>query len=482
MNIIGRKNEIERLKRYEQSKEAELIAVYGRRRVGKTFLIKEYFKDRFFFYFTGVANEDTGTHLERFGKSLREYGFRNAATPPTWMDAFDCLRDFIEKAGTEKRKVIFFDEVPWMDTAKSKFISAIEYFWNSFASGRNDILFIVCGSAASWITNKLFRSRGGLYNRITGRIPLQAFSLSECEAFMAANGIGMSRYDITEYYMIFGGVPYYLRYLDGRFSLAQNIDRLLFYENAPLKDEFEGLLASLFKHPGNYEEVVFALGNKARGLNRDEIVSSVKISDGGTLSKVLEDLELSGFIRKYSAFPGKGKGSLYQLTDPFTLFHISQQRGKRNTDEHYWTNLRETPKLNAWRGYAFEQVCFNHMDRIREALGISGILTSYSSWRSREGSPGAQIDLVIDRGDNLINLCEIKFSKYEYEITRAMEDNLRNKLQVFASETKTKKTVHFTLISTYGMKRGKHSGIIQSEVTMDDLFGVPAPSAAPAPY
>jgi AAA+ ATPase superfamily predicted ATPase len=470
MKLIGRKNEIDALERYESSGEPEFIVVYGRRRVGKTFLVKEYFDDHFFFYFTGIANATMPEHLERFSKALEDYGQKQQGVISSWMEAFDRLTELIVNAPTQERKVVFLDEMPWMDTPKASFLQSLEYFWNSFASRRKDLLFIVCGSATSWMTKKLFKNRGGLHNRITGKIHVSPFTLAECEEYMQAKGISLGRYDIVEFYMIFGGVPYYLSYLDGRYSLAQNVDRMLFYKDAPLEDEFESLYASLFKDSDRYIQIVTALSKKTKGLTREELLDAVSLKDGGSFSLALEDLELSGFIRKYYAFPTKTSGALYQLIDNFTLFHQGFMDRSKNTDEHFWTNLRDVGKLNAWRGYAFEQVCLHHVDKIKAKLGISGVLTNTSSWKSKHSSPGAQIDLILDRNDNLINLCEMKYSQFEYEITKTEEANLRNKLAVFTSETKTRKSIHITLVSTYGVKRNKHSGIINSEVIMDDLF------------
>jgi AAA+ ATPase superfamily predicted ATPase len=470
MNIIGRNAEMKTLERYVNSGEPELVVVYGRRRVGKTFLIKEYFDDDFFFYFTGVAKENTQTHLERFSKSLKKYGSNMINIPDTWLEAFDLLEEMIEGDTSDKRKVIFFDEMPWLDTPKSHFLTALEYFWNSFASRRKDVLFIVCGSATSWLTNKLFKATGGLHNRVTGRIHLSPFTLGECEEYLNSKGIALGRYDIVEYYMIFGGIPYYLKYIEKKFSLSQNIDRMLFYEDAPLKDEFSILYSSLFQNTEKYEEVVRALGSKKKGLKRDEILSLVGSSDGGRFSKVLEDLELSGFIRKYYAYPGRANDALYQLVDNFTLFNQTFINKNKNLDRNFWTKLRDTPTLNSWRGYAFEQVCFWHIDKIKSVLGISGVMTGVSSWRSKAENSGAQIDLIIDRGDNVINLCEIKYSKYEYEITKEYDDKLRERANLFVSENKTNKTIFTTFITTYGVKKNKYSGNVHSEIIMDELF------------
>jgi AAA+ ATPase superfamily predicted ATPase len=498
MELIGRNREIETLQRYRDSDDPEFVVLYGRRRVGKTYLIRQFFHDKFFFYVTGVSpNSDSSdsdlksfdsassgatgpdagssmvSNLERFGVALRKYGITEGKAPGSWMEAFDQLSDGIQRAGPGYRKVIFLDEMPWMDTPRSKFLTALEYFWNGFASSRRDVLFIACGSAASWMTKKIFKNRGGLHNRITGKILLRPFSLYDCEEYFRARDIVMSRRDIAEAYMVFGGIPYYLSYWKGKYGVPWNVDHIVFAEDAPLADEFDNLYRSLFGSSVLYTDIIEALEKKSRGLTREELVGTLSLADGGAVSEALKNLELSGFIRYYSLFPGKVNGGLYQLIDNYSLFHKTFVKTNRGGNEHYWSDKNETPKLNVWRGYAFEQLCFRHADQIKAVLGIAGVATDVYSWRNRRGEKGAQIDLVIDRSDGIVNLCEIKYSKYEYEINKSYAARLDERVRIFEGETKTRKTPHLTLISTYGMKRNRYSGVIRSEVTLDDLF-VPA--------
>ncbi|MDR1765514.1 MAG: ATP-binding protein [Lachnospiraceae bacterium] len=471
--MVGRRIEQERLLDYYASGKSELVAVYGRRRVGKTYLIRETFGDGFFFSYTGSAQiASTAGHLERFSVALGAYGLDGGgeAPPKTWMEAFDRLRNAIETAGGNHRKVIFVDEMPWLDRRGSGFLAAFDYFWNAFASARRDILFIVCGSATSWITKKLFQSRGGLHNRVTGRIYLRPFTLQECEAFLAAKGSGYARYDLIECYMVFGGIPYYLDFIEKKYSLAVNIDHMVFAEGAPLANEFEELYASLFEHHERYTEVVAALASKMKGLTREEIVAQTSHENGGNLTSILADLELSGFVRRYDAYPHKKNGSIYQLIDHFSLFWFAFLHDRRPTSPRYWSMMRSTPRLNAWRGYAFEIVCLRHIDQIEQGLGISGVITYVSAWRSRKSDPGAQIDLVIERGDRVCNLCELKYAQAEYEITKEYAENLRRKEAAFLAETKTRRTLFTTMVTTYGVKRNMHSGIVRAEVAMDALF------------
>ncbi|MCL2249589.1 MAG: ATP-binding protein [Oscillospiraceae bacterium] len=476
--LVGRKKEIELLKKYSSTAESEFVVVYGRRRVGKTFLVRQHFRDKFFFYTTGVAPEagekaNLRVNLEHFRFNLTNYGINCDSTLSSWMEAFDCLRKGIESSTSSDKKIIFLDEMPWMDTPKSSFISALEYFWNSFASARTDILLIACGSASTWISRKLLNNRGGLHNRITGKLLIRPFTLSECEEYFRYLNIVIDRRDIAEAYMIFGGIPYYLRYWDGRWSLPQNVDRIVFRDDAPLKNEFENMYASLFKNSAQYIDVVKALSTKSKGLFRDDILRITGMSDGGTLSEILQNLELSGFIRYYARYPGKIRNGLYQLIDNYSLFHLTFVEGNLGQNENFWSDMHETPKLNTWRGYAFEQLCLKHIDQVKWALGIAGTATDAYSWKSKESNPGAQIDLALLRSDRIVNICEIKFSKYEFAITKDYAEKLRNKLFSFGSETGSKSTLHLTLITTYGIKQNAYSNMVQSEVRLEDLFNVP---------
>jgi len=482
MELVGRKREIRELKRYYDSNDPEFLVIYGRRRVGKTYLVRQFFENHFFFYMTGVSpisKDDVydksmlDINLERFHSALCEYNMVSNSKPSTWMDAFDRLKAGIVAAGNSRRKVVFLDELPWLDTPRSGFITALEYFWNSFASARSDIFLIACGSAASWITKKLFQNRGGLHNRMTGRMLINPFSLSDCEEFFRVKNIVISRREICEAYMIFGGIPYYLNYWNGRYGLPGNVDSIVFSEVAPLAGEFQELYASLFVGSEKYINVVEALSSKSVGVTREELLATLKMPDGGWLSEMLTNLEQSGFIRHYSLFPGKQNGGIYQLIDNFSLFNRAFVKGNTGKNEHLWSELYNTPRLNTWSGYAFEQLCFRHIGQIKDSLGITGVSSNIYAWRSKTSDPGAQIDLVIERADGIVNLCEIKYTKYEYAIDKKYADDLENKYFAFRNETRSKMNTHETLITTYGLKENKYANRFQSVVTMDDLFAQP---------
>jgi len=469
-NIIGRTTEIRRLKDYLDSGKAEFLVVYGRRRVGKTYLIKQFFKNTFSFYMSGAENATTKQQLFNFNAALTEYGKQFFPQANTWQEAFLQLRQYLESVKTSGRIVVFFDEMPWLDNAKSGFLSAFEYWWNTYASANPQIFLVVCGSSTSWLTKKILQNRGGLHNRVTRQFFLAPFTLHETELFFKSKKISMSPYQIAECYMIFGGVPYYLEQIEKQYSLYQNIDNLLFKKNGALRGEFLQLYSSLFKSSDKHILVVETLALKRKGLSREELVKYSKITDGGGLTRILCELEKCGFIAINNNFLTPKRNHLYQLTDFFSLFYINFVKNGKITDTSFWTNNINTPQHNAWAGFSFELLCQAHAEQIRKKLGISGVTTCTSSWRSRDKKDGAQIDLIIDRADNVINLCEMKFSKDEFVITKDYDKVLRHKLATFMEETKTRKAIHTTLITTYGAEHNEYWGNVQSEVILDDLM------------
>ena len=471
MRIVGRIHEQTELRRYFDSGRPEFIAITGRRRVGKTYLVRELFSSHMTFYFSGSIGKNVSNdyQLRRFDEAIAENGGEKGPVSKCWAEAFGKLRKMIEPPRKE-RQVIFIDELPWLDAPKSDFLPALDYFWNTFASSRPDIMLIVCGSAASWMVKNLFENKGGLHNRITGRIMLAPFSLGECEAFFKEYGIVMNRYQIAEIYMVFGGIPYYLNMLEKSLGPTQNVDRLLFVKNAPLKNEFNEVYCSLFQSSDRHIGIVRALSTSKSGLTRDEIIRTTNIPGGGNLTKTLSELEQCGFIEKYADFTRKKNSAYYRLIDPFTLYWLKYVDNNDTKDEYYWTNLLDDGGRRAWSGHAFELLCLLHIAQIKRKLGISGISTEVFSWRSKEYSPGAQIDLLIVRKDGVINLCEMKHSLHPYTISMKYDQDLLQKRTVFLSETGTRAAIHLTFVTTYGLAEKGYRASVQSEVMLDDLF------------
>lgn len=471
MHVVGRIKEIQLLRKKFNSPKSEFVAVYGRRRVGKTYLLRNLFKDEMTFHLSGLADANMQEQLFNFHLAQKEFEkHRPLEKAENWLTAFENLKIIIEQS-EQTRKVVFIDELPWLDTPRSGFITALEHFWNSWAVNRTDVFLIVCGSAASWMINELINNKRGLHNRITQKIQLQPFELAECKSFLDHKNIDLDDYQIIQLYMVLGGIPYYWEAVEKGKSATQIINDLCFTENGLLTYEFENLFKSLFSNAKRHESIVKAIATKVKGLTRDEIVDQTKLSNGGTLTEILFELEKSGFIRKYNAFGKKNRDSLYQLSDQFSLFHLKFMTDKKNElGENIWMKMIDHPKYRAWSGYAFEQVCLAHAHKIKEALGISGVETSTSAWRSDSSKNGAQIDLIIDRRDGVINLCEMKFSTSTFLIDKKYDESLRHKKALFNEEVKTKKALHTTMVTTYGLRENQYAGNVAHDFSMGILF------------
>lgn len=467
--FIGREEELQLLQSVKASGKAEFIAIYGRRRVGKTYLIQQFFENRFSFSATGIIGGKKDEELFSFISSLISIGY-SGPRPKNWLEAFECLKNTLNKSVNKGRCVIYIDELPCFDTPKSGFVRALGHFWNTWASLRKDVILIVCGSATSWMIENIVNDHGGLHDRTTHTIYLRQFSLKETEAYLKVQNISWPRNLIVETYMMLGGIPYYLGLLNAKESLAQNIDRIYFCKNAELSMEYKRLYASLFKSPEPYIKIVEALGKNRQGLTRNEIASVLKVTSNGTLSEQLENLEYCDIIRRYTTKTnGKVKinDAYFQLTDLFTLFHLTF--GKKLTTEDYWEQRLNTPVINTWQGLAYEHVCMAHIGQIRHALGLDKIAVEYYSWRS-SGMPRAQIDMIIERADHLVNLCEIKYTNTEYTITAQEDQNFKNRISSFVRESKTKCGILPTWITSFGLFRNGYAINVQYQVTMDDLF------------
>ncbi len=477
-NIIGRKEEQKELQRLYESNSPEFVAVYGRRRVGKTFLIREMFRDSMTFYHTGLSVYDDGSkvsteeQLRHFYHSLQMHDSDADHAPKSWIEAMYMLEELLMKLDNGSRQVVFIDELPWLDTPRSHFITALEAFWNGWGAGRDNLMLIVCGSAASWMIKNLINNTGGLYNRLTCEIKLSPFNLCETEEYLRSRQITASRYDIAMAYMAFGGIPYYLSYFQKGLSMAQNIDLLFFDRKAKLRMEFKRLFTSLYKYPEKYEKVINILSTRHYGYTREELAKIMDIPLGGSFSDILNALAASDFIMAYKPIDAKKGETLYKLVDPFCRFSMYFADKALSGDSQYWLHNVNSPNVMSWSGIAFEELCIMHTEQIKRKLGIAAVRTSEAPYtlRGDEHHDGMQCDLVIERGDRVVNLCEMKFSQGKYEITKSYDMTLRHRINAIMSRLKNTQTLQLTFITTFGVKHNMYSGIVQSEVTLDDLF------------
>lgn len=470
MNVIGREKERKILENALISSQSELIVVYGRRRIGKTFLIRETYKNQLAFEFVGMYKASTREQLKLFQQTLSNLSKVKLKAPTNWLEAFQQLKNYCDTLKGNKKKVLFIDEFPWLDNNKSSFLKAFDNFWNSYATKRNDLVVVICGSAAAYMINKIIRNKGGLHNRLTEKIRIEPFNLSETESLLKKNHVKLTRYDILQLYMVMGGIPHYLQKIQPDESAVQAIDRLCFEKDGFLKNEFKDVFASLFGQVENHETIIRCLANVRKGLSRNALLKFTKLPSGGNLTRTLNELEESGFIEQYAPYKGN-KNALYRLKDEYCNFYIKYIEKTKPAKNGVWNKLQNQPSFNSWAGFTFETICIKHIEQIKESLKIGGIYSTIGTWIEKNNENGAQIDLLIDRDDNVINLCEMKFYNGLFSLNKKHAEELQNKLNLFRESTKTKKNLFICFITTYGIKENEYSKqFVQKSLTLDHLF------------
>lgn len=471
--LVAREKEQNILKELLENDDAQFLAVYGRRRVGKTYLIRECLGDKFVFSHAGIFKGTYKEQLEEFSLSLKYYGLTDFEKPDNWLQAFHLLKKIIDNS-KKKKKVIFLDELSWMATKRSGFVKALENFWNSYLSAKKDVLLVVCASATSWILNNIVKNKGGLYNRLTAQINLKPFTLAEVEKLLLSKKIKFARKQIVEGYMILGGIPYYWGLMKKDLSFASNIDYLFASDGAPLRNEFAYLYSALFEQPEVYLKIVetLSLGQKC-GMDYSELVMKTNQANSGDFSEKINELEECGFVRKYAPFGKKSRGTLVQLIDNFTLFYY-KFLNPYPTDEHFFSLSINTPTWKSWGGLAFERVCLQHITQIKDALRIGGVKTNVCSFACKQdeqkGTYGSQIDLLIERKDETINLCEIKFSNLPYVVSEEDVYKMEVRRHDLLAVSKTDFAVIPTLIVYPSNHRNAYSDEFGSIIEAESLF------------
>lgn len=472
MEVIGRVPEKQILEKILEKPNSQFVAMYGRRRIGKTYLIRNTYEKKSVFDCSGIFEGTMEAMLENFWINLSQKTKAPITPPKTWIQAFYLLEQYVDTlTKNHNKKVIFLDEISWFDTPKSGFMGALTNFWNNYCTKRTDIVLIICGSAASWIIRKIVNAKGGLHNRLDRTIRLDAFTLAETKLFLKSKKVRLADQDICQLYMCLGGVPFYLNQVEQGKSIAQILDDLFFNNNALLINEFGNLYAALFKNYNNHLKVIKALSSKNKGLTRGEIIANTKQKSGGGLSLVLQELEECGFIKKFADFDKSKEDGLYRLMDEFTIFYYKFLNNKRGSYQGH--EILASNSFKVWSGFAFENLCFKHLPQIASTLGISGINFNAYSFidKGTDLSIGAQIDLVIDRADNCLNIIEMKYYNDSFSLTKQESGKLTNRINSFLTKTKSKKTVFVTLISPYGaMKNEYFLSQITNEIILKDLM------------
>lgn len=472
MVVAVREKEIQIMQNLLKKEDSEFLAVYGRRRIGKTYLIRQVFKQSIVFEANGIHEQETPQQLESFWMSLVDaYPDKKPSLPKTWLQAFALLKNHINNIKNRKKKVIFLDEIAWFETPRSGFLAALQNFWNLYCSKRKDIVLVICGSSASWIIDKVINNRGGLHNRITSHIQLMPFTLNETKKYLELIKIKLTLKDLATLYMSVGGIPYYLKDIKPGQSVPQILDELFFKPNAILKNEFQNLYASLFKNSDLHVAIIKVLATKNKGLTRTEILQATKLSSGGGFSKLLDELTACGFVKIIYPIDKTKEDFLYRLVDEYSIFYYKFLINKKVNSS--WLQLSNTQSYKIWTGYAFENLCFKHILNIKKALGINGIISNEYSWiqKGKDNNKGTQIDFIIDRNDNCINILELKFHDAVYEITKNYAEQLQEKVSIFKQKTKTKKNVFVTMLTSGGVKKNEYYlSIITNELKLDNLL------------
>ena len=467
--VVGRYREKKVLTQMLENNASELAVVFGRRRVGKTYLVRNFYQEHIVFELVGLYGGNIHLQLQNFHEKIIRASskFKNTDQPKNWLSAFRMLEDYIDGLKSKKKKVIFIDEFPWIATPRSKFLMAFEHFWNSYCTKRNDLVVVVCGSAASFMVKKIIQNKGGLHNRVTQKIRLLPFDLSETEEFLKYKGINLTRYDIIHIYMAMGGVPYYLDQLQKGQSVAQNIDRLFFEENGTLVNEFNEVFKSLFSNSEMHEAIMRALAKVRNGVSRKQLLEMLKQQSSGVFSKALEELTESGFVARSNSPGKKTKGALFRMADEYSLFYLKFIGKNKEQGKGTWVKMFPKQSYKIWSGLVFETICLKHVEQIKVELGIDKIFTSQAAWKNDK----AQIDLLIFRDDGIINLCEMKFHNAQYTINKAEYENLKNKILQFRQDYKTRKNIFVTMVTTYGVAKNAYSlELVQNDLTIDCLF------------
>lgn len=475
--IVGRKKEQKVLDKIWRSNNAELVAIYGRRRVGKTFLVREFFcKQKRYFELTGMKETSVRQQLKNFTDAFSKT-FHPIDRPKNWRDAFSLLNKEFEKKPFQKH-LIFFDELPWLAGKKSGFIQALDYFWNAYWSQIPHIKIILCGSAASWMLEHLINAKGGLHNRLTFYIQIEPFNLYETKEYLIAKKVRLSEKHLLDLYMVMGGIPHYLNYIDATKSAEQNIQNICFASSGFLLTEFRRLFASLFDAAEVNLSIIREIAKRREGISREELISKTGMSSGGTFNKRIDELQAAGFIQGYIPYHHKKKEQHFRVIDEYSAFYltwIDPIIDKGFTQHNYWKSCFRKSQWATWAGYAFESLCLKHLPQILKSLDLESTPCVIGSWRftPKKGSKdaGAQIDLLFDRHDNAVTLCEIKYSSTKYAIDKSYAKELIRKMDVFKERTGTNKQLFMAFITTMGVKKGLWGKeAVSDEVTLRDLF------------
>ncbi len=473
--MIGREKQLEQIELLQTSKKSEFVAVMGRRRVGKTYLIDNAFSNQICFQISGIQDENMQEQLANFYRKLCKYSkvFLKKEIPYDWGEAFYYLEMYLSKLPKRKKKyVIFLDELPWMATQRSGCLQQLANFWNDFLSKQKNFILVVCGSASSWLAKNISADRGGLHNRLTDIVHVHPFTLKETKQFFKSKKIELTHVDIAKIYMAIGGIPYYLEDVRVGDSATTAINRILFSKESKLAKEYDHLYKALFYNPSIHQKIVSILSSSQKGLLRNQILAHLKVISNGSVNRALDELVTCGFISTISQYNKRKREELYRLTDEYTLFYHKFIKHKHSLSKGVWDKLSTSHTYTIWCGYAYEFLVYRHIEQVMQKLGISGISSNISvHYYLGNKSNNQQIDLLIERADNTITYCEIKFNKDPIGLDKKKYQELKTKIANFRLINSIKKNIHVVYITNEPMLKNSYfNEVVAHNITLDDLF------------
>jgi AAA+ ATPase superfamily predicted ATPase len=405
--FIGRKVEIAQLTALIDLPRPSIAVIYGRRRVGKSELIRHVTQGKNVLSFEGLEGQPKHKQIKNFLFQLSAQSNIREKNISDWPDALILLRTLTQ----DGQWIIILDEFQWMANYQNELVSVIKMIWEKYLSQNPDLTLILCGSIASFMKSKVLKS-SALYGRTDYELNLHELNLSEISEFFPGKGSD----EVIDTAMLVGGIPKYLELISEYPSLYDALEPLAFSQDGFFKTEYDRLFASHFGKKPIFMKIIQTLATNPYGLTTGKLAKEMQVASGGTLCHQLDDLESAGFLHSIIPFdkPEGSKLRKYILMDAYVRFYHSIIRGSMkettppNTQFHA---IMSSPRYAAWAGMAFEFLCMRHHKEISRILGFHGIPYTAGPFFQRKtlDTPGVQIDLLFERSDKILVLCEMKY-------------------------------------------------------------------------
>jgi hypothetical protein len=467
--FVGRKNELRMLNDAYRSGKDELVVLYGRRRIGKSSLVKRFAeKKKAYYEFEALEGETTPGQINHFLQQLKKQiddPILDSVRFANWEQVFTYLTEKVINRKSKVKKILFLDELPWMAAGRIRLVSLLKYYWDNHWKSKH-VMLILCGSVASFMVKKVLHSNA-LYGRTTIEILLKGFSPEEAARLLSKK---RSREETLNYQLVFGGVPKYLEQINTSQSFNKNMNTLCFSPHGIMLKEVERIFYSQFREPRTYLKIINLLKNGIFSLS--EISSKTKIPSGGGLKQYLKNLERAEMIRSYIPFDrsGNSKFKKYTLADEFLVFFFKYMGPnlrviKESSSRRLFETLTQN-SFDSWLGFAFERFCLKHAGLLALVMDFADDILLASPY-FKKNDERFQIDLLYQRADRVITVCEIKHQNIK------IGTNIIPEMQRKCALLKVPRgyALEKALISLYGPDNSlKDTGYFHHFVTLDDIL------------